>query len=151
MQIRQATVEDAPLIAEFNALMAEETEGKRLDRALLLEGVRGLFADALRGIYYLAEIEGAVVGQLMITYEWSDWRNGTFWWIQSVYVKPEFRARGVFSSLYKFIEGQARQRSDVCGLRLYVDKSNERAMRTYKKMGMLPTHYRLYEVDFVIK
>jgi GNAT superfamily N-acetyltransferase len=87
----------------------------------------------------------------MITYEWSDWRNGNFWWIQSVYVKPKFRAHGVFTSLYKFIEQLARQRKDVCGLRLYVDEANERAKKTYEKMGMHATQYQLYEVDFVMR
>jgi ribosomal protein S18 acetylase RimI-like enzyme len=151
MVIRQATIADAPLIAEFNALMAEETEGKHLETALLLDGVHGLLSDSSRGVYYLTEIDGAVVGQLMVTYEWSDWRNGNFWWIQSVYVKPEFRARGVFTSLYKFIEQLARQRNDVCGIRLYVDETNTRAKKTYEKLGMHPTHYQLYEVDFVLK
>ena len=87
----------------------------------------------------------------MITYEWSDWRNGTFWWIQSVYVQPEYRERGIFRSLYRYIESIARNRGDVCGLRLYVDQSNKRAQQTYEALGMKHSHYQIMDTDFVLK
>ena len=151
INIRNAQPTDAPLIAEFNALMAEETEHQKLDRVLLRNGVEGLFAEPSRGVYYVAEVDGVVAGQLMITYEWSDWRNGTFWWIQSVYVKPGYRTHGVFTALYRHIEQLAKSRRDVCGLRLYVEEHNDRAKQTYAKLGMHATHYQMYEVDFVLR
>ena len=148
--IRQAAVTDAATIAEFNALMAKETENLELDRERLRKGTEALIADTSKGIYYLAEAGGRVVGQLMITYEWSDWRNATFWWIQSVYVHPEYRSRGVFRSLYRHIESIARTRGDICGLRLYVDNSNNRARQTYEALGMNRSHYQIMDVEFAI-
>lgn len=149
-KIRQATPRDAKVVAEFNALMADETEHRMLKRKVLLRGVRGVLNDRARGIYYLAEIDNEVVGQLMVTYEWSDWRNGNFWWIQSVYVKKEFRQRGIFRSLYEHVEKLARKRKDVCGLRLYVERENRRAQATYEKLGMKRTVYEMFEKDFVL-
>jgi GNAT superfamily N-acetyltransferase len=150
ISIRQATPTDAAIVARFNALMAIETESKTLDAALLQRGVEALLADPSKGIYFLAESEGVVVGQTMITYEWSDWRNGTFWWIQSVYVTQEGRGNGVFRSLYEHIHSLARSRTDVCGLRLYVEENNTRARQTYERLGMRQSHYRMYEMDFVL-
>jgi ribosomal protein S18 acetylase RimI-like enzyme len=149
--IRQATDSDAALIADFNAFMAKETENLDLDRERLRKGTEALIADSSKGIYYLAESDGKVIGQLMITYEWSDWRNATFWWIQSVYVDPEFRQQGIFRSLYRYVESLARERGNVCGLRLYVDKSNVRAQQTYEALGMQCSHYQIREMDFVLK
>jgi GNAT superfamily N-acetyltransferase len=143
--IRHAISDDADIIAEFNSLMAKETEGIELNRERLQKGTEALFADASKGVYYVAEIDRKIVGQLMITYEWSDWRNATFWWIQSVYVLPEYRKQGVFRSLYKHIESLARQRGDVCGLRLYVESENNRAQKTYEALGMHLSHYRMME------
>ena len=138
-------------IARFNAAMALETEHLALDAPRLLEGVRRLVEDPSRG-FYLVACEGArVVGQLMITYEWSDWRNGTFWWIQSVYVEPDYRGRGVFKALYGHIEGMARAAADVCGLRLYVEGENLRAQQVYERLGMRATPYQMFEVDFVLR
>jgi ribosomal protein S18 acetylase RimI-like enzyme len=148
MHIRRARPEDAPVIADFNAAMAVETEHLTLDRERLLLGVRALLAEAGKGFYLVVEREGAVIGQVMITYEWSDWRNGTFWWIQSVYVAPEHRRSGVFRALYGEVESLARASGDCCGLRLYVEKTNLRAQATYFSLGMSATHYDLYEVDF---
>ena len=149
-KIRQATPHDAKVVTEFNALLAEETEHRTLERRLLLRGVRGVLKDRARGIYYLAEIDGEVVGQLMITYEWSDWRNANFWWIQSVYVMKEFRQHGIFRSLYDHVEKLARKRKGVCGLRLYVERENRRAQTTYEKLGMKRTVYEMFEKDFVL-
>ena len=150
IQIRTAEPRDVPTIVEFNARMAEETEHLTLQRARLLPGVETVVADPARGIYFVAVADGAVVGQLMITYEWSDWRNGTFWWIQSVYVRQDFRKRGVFRSLYRHVHDLARSREGVCGLRLYVEQENRRAQDTYRSLGMRETPYRMMEEDFVL-
>jgi GNAT superfamily N-acetyltransferase len=149
--IRPATVSDAMTIVEFNALMAKETEDIDLDRERLQKGIISLLADTSKGMYYLAEMGGNVIGQLMITYEWSDWRNATFWWIQSVYVLPEYRKNGVFRKLYQYIESLARTRGDVCGLRLYVDTSNNHAKRTYESIGLKRSHYQMMDMDFDLK
>ncbi len=147
INIRHAAPTDAVIIAEFNARMAKETENLELDRELLRRGTEALLANSPKGVYYLAETGGTVIGQLMITYEWSDWRNATFWWIQSVYVLPEYRMHGVFRKLYQHIESIARTRGDVCGIRLYVDTSNKRAQQTYKALGMNHSHYQMMEMD----
>jgi GNAT superfamily N-acetyltransferase len=102
-------------------------------------------------MYFVAEVDGTVVGQLMVTYEWSDWRNGNFWWIQSVYVEREYRGKGVFKSLYDHVLSLARRQKDSCGLRLYVEKHNRRARKIYEDLGMKETDYLLYEIDFVLK
>ncbi len=151
LAVRLAIPADAPTIARFNALMAEETEGLALDRGRLHAGVNALLADPQKGFYSLAEIDGRVVGQLMITFEWSDWRNATFWWIQSVYVERDYRSRGVFQALYRQVETIARERGDVCGLRLYVEEHNERARRTYEHLGMHQAKYQMMEIDFVLE
>jgi GNAT superfamily N-acetyltransferase len=149
--IRNAERHDAKTIAAFNAAMAEETEHLKLDGELLLRGVNGLFDNPSFGFYILAEIDGDIAGQMMVTYEWSDWRNGVFWWIQSVYVRPEFRAHGVFRALYDYVIQEAHTAGNVCGIRLYVEKENERAHHVYEKIGMSRTAYDLYENDFVLK
>jgi ribosomal protein S18 acetylase RimI-like enzyme len=129
--------------------MAEETEGKQLDRGRLKQGVRTLLAQPVEGRYLIAEAESAdTVGALMLTYEWSDWRNGRFWWIQSVYVMPEWRHRRVYRALHTRVRNDARQDPDACGLRLYVERLNETAQSVYRAMGMTQTHYLLYEEDF---
>jgi GNAT superfamily N-acetyltransferase len=148
--IRRAEAGDAAQIASFNAAMALETEHITLDPARLLKGVEAVLRDPTKGFYILAIVDGRTVGQLMITYEWSDWRNGVFWWIQSVYVLPEFRKHGVFTQLYRFIEQEARRDESVCGIRLYVERENTRAQATYKKMGMQETVYKMFETDFVL-
>jgi len=149
--IRRATKADAPTIADFNRAIASETEGLRLDTKRLLKGVRALLADSSKGFYLVAEVEGRIAGQLMITYEWSDWRNATFWWIQSVYVLPEFRRAGVFTRLFRCIEKDAERKKAVCGLRLYVEGENARARRIYERLGMNKAAYEMYETDFVLK
>lgn len=147
--IRRARREDLTHIIDFNLAMALETENKNLNRDILKAGVENLFAQPQYGFYCVAESAERMVGQLMITYEWSDWRNGLFWWIQSVYIHPDFRSKGIFTKMYEFIrrESSALQ---VCGIRLYVDKSNNRAKNVYIKCGMNFSHYDMLETDFVL-
>jgi len=155
MKIRRAKLTDAAVIAEFNARMAWETERRRLKPKTVRSGVRNLLKDPSKGRYFVAEIERkgkrSVAGQLLITYEWSDWRNGNFWWIQSVYVPKEFRGQGIFRALFEHVTTLARSRKDVCGLRLYVEEENASAQRTYKRLGMNLTHYKMFETDFVLQ
>ncbi len=148
MKIRKARVADAAIIAAFNRNLAWETEKLRLNSAIVGRGVRALLKDAAKGTYFVAERGGVIVGQLLITCEWSDWRNGHFWWIQSVYVAAESRQGGVFRALFSHVEKLARSRRDVCGLRLYVEKDNHRAHTTYERLGMKHTHYEIYETSF---
>ncbi len=143
--IRQALPDDAPTIADFNRRMALETEDKLLDPAILAAGVAAALADPHKAVYYLAVEEGPIVGQLSITREWSDWRNGWFWWIQSVYVRPEARRRGIYRALYAHVRARARQQGDVLGLRLYVEEENATAEQTYLRLGMEPAGYRLLQ------
>ncbi len=150
INIRRAGTGDAGVVVEFNSLMAVETEHRNLDKTILTKGVRAILRDSAKGVYFVAEVGGEVAGQAMITYEWSDWRNGTFWWIQSVYVRKEFRQQGIFRALYEHIEESARKRKGVCGLRLYVERNNTRAQSTYEKLGMKRTAYELFEKDFVL-
>jgi GNAT superfamily N-acetyltransferase len=146
--VRAAIPADADHIARSNVAMALEAEQKRLDPVIAGAGVRAVFADAGRGRYFVAERDGRVVGQLMVTYEWSDWRNGAFWWIQSVYVDPSTRRGGVFRALYAHVERLARADAAVCGLRLYVDRDNHRAQETYRRCGMHDGGYLVMEVDY---
>ncbi len=142
--VREATVEDRDRIVEYNRAMARETEGRELDLATVRAGVEALLADPSRGRYFLAERGDTAVGQAMVTYEWSDWRNGRLWWIQSVYVAPVHRRSGVYRSLHEHVERLARAR-DAAGLRLYVERENEAARRTYERLGMEPSDYVMYE------
>ena len=148
IQIRAANSADAETIAAFNAAMARETEQRELDDRALLSGVRHVLEQPELGVYYLAQLDGRVVGQMLITREWSDWRNGLFWWIQSVYVHPEARRRGVYRALHEWIERHGRTTPGVCGLRLYVETENAVAQRTYEQLGMARTSYALYETDW---
>lgn len=143
--IRKATKQDAAEIARFNIAMALETENKKLKKSEIEPGVKALFERPELGFYMVAEHEGKVIGSLMITKEWSDWRNGVFWWIQSVYVIPEFRRKGVYRSMYQKIKDLAAQNSEVCGFRLYVENENTIAQKTYSDLGMEETHYKMFE------
>jgi ribosomal protein S18 acetylase RimI-like enzyme len=145
MNIRLAEKSDAPALVEFNQAMALETEGKTLDAQVLQSGVESVFHDDKKGFYVVAEEDGLIVGGLMITFEWSDWRDNWFWWIQSVYILPEYRARGIYRLLYDFVRETAREKEDVCGFRLYVEKENVRAQKVYEKLGMEASHYLMYE------
>lgn len=146
--IRDATLSDAETIASYNSRMAEETEGRPLARDVIGPGVAALLSDSKKGRYWVAESDSKLVGQIMVTYEWSDWRNGTLWWIQSVYVHPDFRRQGVYSALYRHIESLAKASADVCGLRLYVENGNERAQQTYEALGMVDPNYKVMEAIF---
>jgi GNAT superfamily N-acetyltransferase len=142
--IRLAERSDAAVVAEWNAAMAWETEHKRLDPEVLKRGVMAVFDEPRRGFYLLAERESRAAGCLLVTYEWSDWRNGDFWWIQSVYVAPDARRGGVFRAMYADVARRAGEAGAV-GLRLYVETENARAQNTYSELGMEQCHYLMYE------
>lgn len=148
IQIRDAQPQDETIIANFNSRMALETEGRALTPKIVNSGVGALLADRARGRYWIALVGDVVIGQLMITYEWSDWRNGMLWWIQSVYVHPHYRRQGVFSSLYNHVKSLAIEDDQVCGIRLYVEESNTNAQETYLALGMRRPGYQVLEVDF---
>ena len=145
IRVRQATVAEAGRIAAFNRTMAMETEGLALDEKTVSAGVVALMGHPERGFYLVAEADGVVAGCLLITYEWSDWRDKMFWWIQSVYVKPEQRGRGVYSALDEKVKELADKAGNVCGFRLYVHKNNSRAQEVYRSLGMKETEYLLFE------
>ncbi len=132
-------------IIHFQQMLAKETEGLRLDPDVLLAGVSAVFSDPNKGRYFVALKEGQLIASLMITVEWSDWRNGDVWWIQSVYVLPEFRRLGVFRRMYEFIREKVIETQDVKGIRLYVDLTNHGARKVYDLLGMNGDHYQLYE------
>jgi GNAT superfamily N-acetyltransferase len=142
---REAKPGDAASIVEFQIAMARETEELDLDRATCTDGVAAVFANADRGRYFVAERDGRVVGSLLITYEWSDWRNGTVWWIQSVYVVPELRGQGVYAGLYTFVQSIVNGDPSIKGIRLYVDRRNTRAQQVYTRLGMNGEHYAVFE------
>jgi len=147
IRVRSASPDDASIIADFNIRMAMETENLALDPSTIFPGVRAVFSDPARGQYFVAECDGSVVGCLLITHEWSDWRNGDIWWIQSVYVHADFRRRGVFRALYRHVE-KAAAAAGAVGLRLYMEEENANAQATYERMGMRLTHYRVLEQMF---
>jgi len=144
-EIRRANPDDADTLIEFNREMARETEEKELNPERITAGVRALLADTALGFYVVAVIEGEIAGSLMITTEWSDWRNGNFWWIQSVYVKSDYRRRGVYRSLHEYVKQMADKDPTICGFRLYVERENTVAQNTYRSLGMDETSYRLFE------
>ncbi|MDA0769042.1 MAG: GNAT family N-acetyltransferase [Chloroflexi bacterium] len=150
IRIREAIPSDINRIAEFQQGLAQESEGKTLDDGLLRNGIQQVFQNKEKGFYLVAESDGQVVGSLLITYEWSDWRNATFWWIQSVYVDSQWRRRGVYRALHDHVHGIASSRDDICGIRLYVERDNTVAQQTYADLGMSHSHYHLYEIDFVL-
>jgi len=142
--IRRANISDTDVIAAFQKAMAMETESLVLDNEKLTKGVMAVFEDAQKGQYYVAEDDGRVVASLMITFEWSDWRNANVWWFQSVYVMPDYRRNGIFRMMYDFIKEEGLK-ENICGLRLYVETENHRAQKTYEAMGMNGSHYKTYE------
>ena len=146
--IRRVTEADLDTLVSFNVAMALETEDKGLDRDTLRGGIAALLGNPALGFYLVAEMGGAPAGQLMVTTEWSDWRNAHFWWLQSLYVLPEHRRKGIFKSLYNRVLAEARQAGNVCGLRLYVERTNLRAQEVYVNLGMGLSHYDMFEVEF---
>jgi GNAT superfamily N-acetyltransferase len=145
MHVRPAIASDLEPIVRYNDLIARETEGKDLDLPTLRAGVAAALARPHECRYFVAEVDGRVIGQAAVTYEWSDWRNGRFWWLQSVYVEAEYRRQGVFTALYNYIRDLAKSDGDVCGLRLYVERDNTLAHATYARMGLEPTSYVVLE------
>ena len=147
IRVRPARHDDLSLMARWAEAMASETEDKRLDPEIVSRGIRMALEDRLRGEYFIAEIAGEPVGTLMLTYEWSDWRCAWWWWIQSVYVATGRRRQGVYRALYAHVLELASARDDVCGLRLYVERDNVNAHRTYEFLGMVDAGYRMFEAD----
>lgn len=145
LAVRDAVAADAEVIAEFNSQLAWETEQKRLDPATISAGVRAVLLDRRKGRYLVACDGETVVGQLMHTYEWSDWRNGDIWWLQSVYVSQSYRRRGVFRLLFEHLAEAARHEPNVVGIRLYVEEHNTAAQATYTKLGMQDSGYVVFE------
>ena len=154
--IRRATHEDLETLTEFSAAMARETEQRTLDRARLRMGTQAVIDQPERGQYFVAVLQQAppadtvTIGQLLITYEWSDWRNALFWWIQSVYVHPAWRRKGVYRHMHRTILDLATSRTEVCGVRLYVEGNNRVAKQVYEQVGLAPSSYQVYETDFVL-
>ena len=146
--IRDARWEDAGIIADYNTRMALETENKTLSQETIQSGVERGIVQPEKCRYFVAEQDSVMVGQAMITFEWSDWRNGELWWLQSVYVHPDHRRRGVFSKLFRHIESLARQNPDVRGLRLYVEEDNAVGQSVYSSLGMVHAGYHVYEREF---
>lgn len=143
--IARGAVCDIDSIVQFQADMAMESEGYVLDKEKVTKGVTAAMLDDSKGIYWVAKFEGRTIGSLMITREWSDWNNEWYWWIQSVYVTPQHRGRGVYKAMYSKVKAMAAD-ENVSQIRLYVDKTNQRAQRVYEKLGMSETHYLMYEV-----
>ena len=145
IEIRDASLDDTALIVEYNRLLALETEDKALDVVTLDRGVHAVLSDRTRGRYFVATSGSVVIGQVMVTYEWSDWRNGRIWWLQSVYVKPEFRRRGVFRRLFEHVAELSSREPETIGIRLYVENENVAARETYQRLGMVLPGYKVME------
>lgn len=145
MNIRKAVLTDLHALIDFNAAMALETENKVLSAETLSAGIEAVLIDVHKGFYLVAEKDQQLAGALMLTDEWSDWRNAYFWWIQSVYVRPEFRRQGIYAALYEYTTALAKRAANVCGLRLYVEKDNLVAQQTYADLGMPQSHYLMFE------
>jgi ribosomal protein S18 acetylase RimI-like enzyme len=145
LHIRSGEPADAATIVDFQLRMARETEDLELDGATLSHGVAAIFADSRKGAYWIAERGGRTIGCLLTTFEWSDWRDGTILWIQSVYVLPEERGRGVYRRLYERVRRQVEESDALKGIRLYVEKRNAAAQRVYERLGMTREHYDLFE------
>ena len=149
LRVRSATRDDVSTLADYNAAMAWETERKRLDRDTLERGIASVFEDPRRGYYLVAEHEGVPAGALLVTFEWSDWRKGDWWWIQSVFVAEHARRQGVFRALYREVERRSLATAGVVGLRLYVEWENARAQQTYASLGMQQAHYHMFQKSHV--
>ena len=148
MKITQPGMEDINSLVDFNIKMAKETENKILNKKIVTKGVSEVLTDTTLGYYVIAKNKNTILGSLMITYEWSDWRNGMFWWIQSVYVEKEYRQQGVYKKMYSYIKDKALKDNSCTGIRLYVEQENKIAQSVYTKLEMKETHYKLFEIDF---
>ncbi len=152
--VRPAGYADVDALTEFSAALAQETEGRRLHRQRLREGSLAVLDSPERGFYMVAELHTRdlprIVGQLMVTFEWSDWRNGLFWWVQSVYVDPAWRRQGVYRTMYGTLLARAKADPQVCGIRLYVEQHNQIAQTVYQRVGLAPSGYSVFEQDFVL-
>lgn len=147
MEIRIAERVDIDALVRFNLAMAAETEGKELSSEILRRGVEAVFDDPAKGFYVVADLDGSIAGGLLVTSEWSDWRNKWFWWIQSVYILPEHRGQSLYRRLYQFVKDQAQAQGDVTGFRLYVEHDNRHAQKVYERVGMERSHYVLFEEE----
>jgi len=145
--IRKAKIEDLETIVKFNYNLAKETEDKELDLEILTKGVESMLSDKSKGQYYVYTINDKVVGQIMHTYEWSDWRNGMLLWVQSVYVDSEYRRKGIYKELYNYVKNLCDEDDGIAGIRLYVEKENFNAKATYKSLGMQECNYHMYEYE----
>jgi GNAT superfamily N-acetyltransferase len=145
IKIRPAVFTDVETIAQFNIALCRETEGRELDPVTVTNGVKRFVSESQRGRYFVAEIDGEVVGQAAHTFEWSDWRNGELWWIQSVYVHPAFRSKGVFRTLFMHIKELGEADVDCCGIRLYMERENDTARESYRRLGFSETGYVVFE------
>ena len=145
LSIRQAGPADEEIVADFNCRLAAESEGKQLDQPTVRLGVRAILANPRHGRYFVACLDGRVVGQMMHTFEWSDWRNGEIWWLQSVYVHPDFRRQGVLRQLFQHLQAEAAASPHIAGLRLYVEEHNTAAQATYERLGLKPAGYVVME------
>ena len=145
IHVRTGELRDAQFLTQFNINMARETEGLELESHVVSSGVKWLLNNPEYGYYLVAETEGSVVGSLMVTTEWSDWRDGIFWWIQSVYVSPSFRRRGIYRRLYEHVKALTAEQGNVCGFRLYVERDNIAAQKTYMSLGMREKNMKMFE------
>ncbi len=150
--IRLAEPRDLESLVTYNMALAWETEGRQLDRALLQSGVESILADSAKGFYVVMEHRptGQTIGQLLITFEWSDWRNAVFWWLQSVYVHKDWRRQGVFKTLYDYVLQEGKRQGNVAGIRLYVEQDNAIAQGVYTQAGLSAAPYKVFETDFVL-
>ena len=148
ISIREGTISDATLISNFQQHMALETESKNLDKYTVLKGVEKVLASSDRGFYIIAEVASKVIGSLMVTFEWSDWRNGWFFWIQSVFVEQSYRRQGIYRLMHNEVINRCKESKDCCGIRLYVERDNINAQKVYKNLGMHETDYYLFEEEF---
>jgi GNAT superfamily N-acetyltransferase len=145
IKIRKADMNDIDFIVGFQKSMALETENLVLDPSTVFLGVRAVLKDLSKGQYFLAECDGTVISSLLVTFEWSDWRNGQVWWLQSLYVVPEFRRKGIFRQMFLFLKNEVLENANLKGIRLYVDKTNKIAQEVYQALGMDGEHYQVFE------
>lgn len=150
--IRLAEPRDLESLVTFNLALARETESRQLDPALLQSGVESILADSSKGFYVVMEHRptGRTIGQVLITFEWSDWRNAVFWWLQSVYVQKEWRRHGVFKQLYDHVLQEGKRQGNVAGIRLYVEQDNAIAQKVYAQAGLSAAPYKVFETDFIL-